>query len=67
MPTQSVSLGHSWRSGIANSADSAGHQGSKGGATRSAEDGNRTAIQKQGNDRHENALENRLNGNFSER
>jgi len=37
------------------------HQGSKSRATRRAKDGNRAAIQKEGDNGHENALEDRLN------
>src|SRR5438445_8172700 len=43
------------------------HQRSKGRATRSAKDGNRAAIQKEGDNGHEHALENRLNCNVGER
>src|SRR5260370_25315920 len=43
------------------------HQSSKGCASRSAKDGNRTAIQKKRNDGHDNALEKRLNRNVGER
>ena len=43
------------------------HQGSKGGTTGSAKDGNRTTVQKKGDNGHEYALENRLNRNLGER
>src|SRR5258708_40288334 len=43
------------------------HQSSKGCASRSAKDGNRTAIQKKRNDGDDNALEKRLNRNVGER
>jgi hypothetical protein len=67
MPTQSVSFGHSPRSGIASSAVSAGTKPPKAAPPESAEDGDRTAIQNEANNGHENALKNRLNCNVGER
>src|SRR3989442_252997 len=43
------------------------HQSAKGGTTRSAKDGNRAAVQDERDNGHENALENRLRCNLSER
>lgn len=67
MPTRSVSFGPLPEEWYCKQCRQGRHQSSKGRATRSAKDGNRTAIQKEGHNGHENALENRLNCNVGAR
>ena len=67
MAIQLVAVGHSARSGIASNADSTGTRAPKAAPSDAAKNGHCPAIQNEGDNRHQNALKERLDRKFGRR